>query len=38
MVIDGGFAHHLAVAMADIGEEARMLFDFLGVKWVSPDV
>src|SRR5581483_9266124 len=38
MVIDGGFAHHLAVAMADIGEEARLLFDFLGVKWVSPDV
>jgi L-fucose isomerase-like protein len=37
MILEGGFSHHLAVAMADIGEETRMLFDFLGVPWVSPD-
>ena len=38
MILEGGFTHHLAVAMADIEDEARMLFDFLGVPWVSPDV
>jgi hypothetical protein len=38
MILEGGFSHHLAVAMADISDEARMLFDFLGVPWVSPDV
>jgi L-fucose isomerase-like protein len=37
MLLEGGFSHHLAVAMSDIGEEVRMLFDLLGVPWVSPD-
>jgi hypothetical protein len=37
MLLDGGFTHHLAVAMADIGDEVRMLFDLVGVPWVSPD-
>jgi L-fucose isomerase-like protein len=37
MLLEGGFTHHLAVAMADIGDEVRMLFDLLGVPWVSPD-
>ena len=37
MILEGGFSHHLAVAMGDIGEEVRMLLDFLGVPWVSPD-
>jgi L-fucose isomerase-like protein len=37
MILEGGFSHHLAVAMADIGDEVRMLFDFLGVPWISPD-
>ena len=37
MLLEGGFTHHLAVAMADIGDEVRMLFDLVGVPWVSPD-
>ena len=37
LILEGGFSHHLAVAMADIGDEVRMLFDFLGVPWISPD-
>ena len=37
LVLDGGFPHHLAVVMGDVSEEARMLCQFLGVEWVSPD-
>jgi len=36
LVLEGGFPHHLAVAMADISEEARLLCTFLGIQWVSP--
>jgi L-fucose isomerase-like protein len=37
MVLEGGFPHHLAVAMGDIRGEVRMLCEFLGVRYVSPD-
>lgn len=36
LVLDGGFPHHLAVALGDIREEVRMLCTFLGVRFVSP--
>ena len=36
LVLDGGFPHHLAVAMGDITEDVRMLCKFLGVEYVSP--
>ena len=36
LVLEGGFTHHLAVALADISQEARMLCALLGVEWVSP--
>ncbi len=37
LVLDGGFPHHLAMAMGDVREEARMLCEFLGVRYVSPE-
>lgn len=37
LVIEGGFPHHLAVALADVSAEARMLCTLLGITWVSPD-
>ncbi|MGD0782404.1 MAG: hypothetical protein ABSA30_06045 [Candidatus Aminicenantales bacterium] len=37
LVLEGGFPHHLAVAVGDISEEVRMLCEFLGVRYVSPD-
>ena len=36
LVLEGGFPHHLAVALADVSAEARVLCTFLGIKWVSP--
>jgi L-fucose isomerase-like protein len=36
LVLEGGFPHHLAVALADIAEDARMLCQFLGIEYVSP--
>ena len=36
LVLEGGFPHHLAVAMGDIRGEVRMLCEFLGVRYVSP--
>jgi L-fucose isomerase-like protein len=36
LVLDHGFPHHLAVAMDDISEDARLLCAFLGVEYVSP--
>ena len=36
LVIEGGFPHHLAVAMGDIREDLRMLCAFLGIEYVSP--
>jgi L-fucose isomerase-like protein len=36
LVLEGGFPHHLAVALNDITAEARMLCTFLGVECVSP--
>ena len=36
LVLEGGFPHHLAVALADVGAEARILCKLLGIKWVSP--
>ena len=36
LVLEGGFPHHLAVALADVSAEARMLCTLLGLKWVSP--
>ena len=35
LVLDGGFPHHLAVAMGDIREDLRMLCMFLGIEQVS---
>lgn len=37
LVLEGGFPHHLAVAMGDIREDVRMLCALLGVAYVSPD-
>lgn len=36
LVLDGGFPHHLAVALGDITEDLRMLCKYLGVEYVSP--
>jgi L-fucose isomerase-like protein len=36
-VLEGGFPHHLAVAMGDVREDARLLCTFLGIEYVSPD-
>jgi L-fucose isomerase-like protein len=36
LVLEGGFPHHLAVAMGDIIEDVRMLCALLGVAYVSP--
>jgi L-fucose isomerase-like protein len=36
LVLDGGFPHHLAVAMGDVREDVRMLCGLLGVAYVSP--
>ena len=36
LVLEGGFPHHLAVAMGDIREDVRMLCAFLGIEYVSP--
>jgi L-fucose isomerase-like protein len=36
LVLEGGFPHHLAVAMGDIREDARMLCALLGVAYISP--
>jgi L-fucose isomerase-like protein len=36
LVLDEGFPHHLAVAMADISEDVRMLCRFLGARYFSP--
>ena len=36
LVLEGGFPHHLAVAMGDILEDVRMLCALLGVAYVSP--
>jgi L-fucose isomerase-like protein len=36
LVLEGGFPHHLAVAMGDIREDVRMLCAFLGLEYVSP--
>jgi L-fucose isomerase-like protein len=36
LVLEGGFPHHLAVAMGDIREDVRMLCRFLGIEYVSP--
>jgi L-fucose isomerase-like protein len=36
LVLEGGFPHHLAVAMGDISEDVRLLCAFLGVGYVSP--
>jgi L-fucose isomerase-like protein len=38
LVLEGGFPHHLAVALADVSEEAGMLCAFLGIECVSPHV
>jgi L-fucose isomerase-like protein len=35
-VLEGGFPHHLAVALGDICQEVRMLCKFLGVEYVGP--
>jgi L-fucose isomerase-like protein len=37
LVLEGGFPHHLAVAMGDIRKDVRMLCALLGVAYVSPD-
>jgi L-fucose isomerase-like protein len=36
LVLEGGFPHHLAVAMADISKEAQMLCKLLKIQFVSP--
>ncbi len=37
LILDHGFPHHLALAFGDVSEEARMVCQFLGVEFVSPD-
>lgn len=36
IVLDGGFPHHLAVALGDITADLRMLCRYLGVEFISP--
>jgi L-fucose isomerase-like protein len=36
LILDEGFPHHLAVAMADVSEDVRVLCRFLGVRYMSP--
>jgi L-fucose isomerase-like protein len=36
LVLEGGFPHHLAVAMGDILEDVRTLCLYLGIAYVSP--
>jgi len=36
LVLEGGFPHHLAVAMGDVVEDVRMLCALLGIEYVSP--
>ena len=36
LVLEGGFPHHLAVAMDDVCEDVRMLCTFLEVEYVTP--
>jgi len=36
LVLEGGFPHHLAVAMDDVCEDVRMLCRLLDVEYVSP--
>jgi hypothetical protein len=36
LILNGGFPHHLAVAMGDVSEDLRMLCGYLGVEFVSP--
>jgi L-fucose isomerase-like protein len=36
LVLEGGFPHHLAMAMDNVCEDTRMLCKFLDVEYVSP--
>jgi L-fucose isomerase-like protein len=36
LILEGGFPHHLAVAMEDIAEDVRMLCSFLEIRYLSP--
>jgi L-fucose isomerase-like protein len=36
LVLDGGFPHHLAVALGDITQDLRILCKYVGVEYVSP--
>jgi L-fucose isomerase-like protein len=37
LILDHGFPHHLALAFGDIFEETRILCQFLGVEFISPE-
>jgi L-fucose isomerase-like protein len=37
LILEHGFPHHLAVAVGDIREELRLLCDFFGIQYMTPD-
>lgn len=37
LILEHGFAHHLAVAVGDISQELKLLCDFYGIEYVNPD-
>ncbi len=37
LILDHGFAHHLALADGDISQELKWLCDFYGIEYVNPD-
>jgi hypothetical protein len=37
LVLEGGFPHHLAVALGDVCRDVRLLCAFLGVAYVDPE-
>jgi len=37
LILEHGFAHHLAMAVGDISQELKWLCDFYGIEYVDPD-
>jgi L-fucose isomerase-like protein len=37
LILEHGFAHHLAMAVGDISQELKWLCDFYGIQYVNPD-
>ena len=37
LILEHGFSHHLAMAFGDISRELKVLCDYYGIEYVSPD-